>query len=236
MKTATLSRPEAQEKETSWMVQEMQAEAERLKAEPGQAAASAKAEAQRLKEKMPLPPASSEGKFEARFVQALIEIMTGKPTTTKPDMVRMPETPFEPIALVLSSTGQFYYRVTARGGCTCKGYAYRKTCRHYQTAFPEMATKTESEEKPQARQKPKKEKVTPAMLSEKAQEITEHLKRDFPELFKYARASKPGEFEKITLRIEYKDRYSSKEDAQVLAMRKAAQRIAPDIEIFIANM
>lgn len=217
--------------ENDWIVEDL------LKEKAGQAATKAQAEAQRIKEKMPLPPANSEGKFEARFVQALIEIMTGRPTSTKPDMVRMPETPFEPIALVLSSTGQFYYRVTAKGGCACKGYAYRKTCRHYKTAFPEMVAK--AEEKPQARPKPRKaqpEEITPAMLSKKAQEITEHLKRDFPELFKYARASRPGELEKITLRIEYKDSYSAKEDAQVLAMRKAAQRIAPNVDIFIANM
>jgi hypothetical protein len=58
-------------------------------------------------------------------------------------MVKMPETPYEPIALVLSSTGQFYYRVTPQG-CTCKGFAYRKTCRHFKAAFPELVAPREN--------------------------------------------------------------------------------------------
>ena len=87
-------------------------------------AASAQAEAERIKAKLPLPPAASEGKFEVRFVQALVEIMTGRATVAKPDMVKMPETAYEQIVLVLSSTGQFYYRVTPQG-CTCKGYIFR---------------------------------------------------------------------------------------------------------------
>jgi len=81
--------------------------------------------------------------FEVRFVQALVEIMTGRATTARPDMVKMPETPYEPIALVLSSTGQFYYRVTPQG-CTCKGFARRMVCRHFKAAFPELAAQREN--------------------------------------------------------------------------------------------
>jgi len=121
----------------SWLVEDMLAEQQRMKQAADQAKANAQAEAERIKAKLPLPPAASEGMFEVRFVQALVEIMTGRATTAKPDMVKMPETPYEHIALVLSSTGQFYYRVTPQG-CTCKGFFYRKTCRHFNAAFPEL--------------------------------------------------------------------------------------------------
>jgi hypothetical protein len=138
----------------SWLVDEMLAEQQRMKQAGNQMAASAHTEAERIKAKMPLPPASSEGMFEVRFVQALVEIMTGRATTAKPDMVKMPETPYEPIALVLSSTGQFYYRVTPNG-CTCKGYLYRGKCRHFKAAFPELVAQREngsgSERRPESR-------------------------------------------------------------------------------------
>ncbi len=126
-----------------WMVEDMLAEQQRMKQAADQAKASAQAEAQRIKAKLPLPPAASEGMFEVRFVQALVEVMTGRATVAKPDMVKMPETPYEQIALVLSSTGQFYYRVTPQG-CTCKGFLYRKTCRHFKAAFPELVAPREN--------------------------------------------------------------------------------------------
>ncbi|MFA6371002.1 MAG: hypothetical protein WCW68_00105 [Methanothrix sp.] len=127
----------------SWLVDEMLSEQQRLRQVADQAKASAQAEAERIKAKLPLPPAASEGMFEVRFVQALIEIMTGRATVAKPDMVKMPETTYESIALVLSSTGQFYYRVTPQG-CTCKGFLYRKTCRHFKAAFPELVAPREN--------------------------------------------------------------------------------------------
>jgi hypothetical protein len=134
---------EAEEKQASWMVQDMLAEQQRIKQAADRMAAGAQAEAQRIKAKMPLPPAASEGMFEVRFVQALVEIMTGRATVAKPDMVKMPETPYEQIALVLSSTGQFYYRVTPQG-CTCKGFVYRGKCRHFKAAFPELVAQREN--------------------------------------------------------------------------------------------
>jgi hypothetical protein len=134
---------EAEEKQASWMVQDMLAEQQRIKQAANQMAASAQAEAERIKAKLPLPPAASEGMFEVRFVQALVEIMTGRATVAKPDMVKMPETPYEQIALVLSSTGQFYYRVTPQG-CTCKGFVYRGKCRHFKAAFPELVALREN--------------------------------------------------------------------------------------------
>jgi hypothetical protein len=133
----------AESKREDWLVEEMLFEQQRMKQAADQMAANAQAEAQRIKAKMPLPPAASEGMFEVRFVQALVEVMTGRATVAKPDMVKMPETPYEPIALVLSSTGQFYYRVTPQG-CTCKGFAYRKICRHFKAAFPELVAPREN--------------------------------------------------------------------------------------------
>jgi predicted nucleic acid-binding Zn finger protein len=117
------------------------AEAERL-------ASPARKEAERLKEqaaKLPLPPLQGEGKYEARVVQALVEILTGRPTQIRLQKIEMPETIFEKIVLVLSSTEQFYYRVTEQGGCTCKGWHFSLQrygigkCRHYYIAFPEQA-------------------------------------------------------------------------------------------------
>lgn len=116
------------------------AEAERL-------ASPARKEAERLKEqaaKLPLPPLQGEGKYEARVVQALVEILTGRPTQIRPQKIEMPETIFEKIVLVLSSTEQFYYRVT-ESSCTCKGWHYSMQrygigkCRHHTLAFPEIA-------------------------------------------------------------------------------------------------
>lgn len=130
-------------KPASWMVKDMLAENERMKQAADQMAAGAQAEAERIKAKLPLPPAASEGMFEVRFVQALVEIMTGRATIAKPDMIKMPETLYEPIALVLSSTGQFYYRVTPQG-CTCKGFSRRMICRHFKAAFPELAAQREN--------------------------------------------------------------------------------------------
>ena len=134
---------EAEAKPASWLVEDMLAEQQRMRQVADQAKVIVQAEAQRIKAKMPLPPAASEGMFEVRFVQALVEIMTGRATVAKPDMVKMPETPYEQIALVLSSTGQFYYRVTPQG-CTCKGFVYRKTCRHFKAAFPELVSPREN--------------------------------------------------------------------------------------------
>jgi len=133
----------AESKREDWLVGEMLSEQQRMRQVADQSKTNAQAEAQRIKAKLPLPPAASEGMFEVRFVQALVEIMTGRATVAKPDMVKMPETPYESIALVLSSTGQFYYRVTPQG-CTCKGFVFRKTCRHFKAAFPELVAPREN--------------------------------------------------------------------------------------------
>lgn len=222
--------------QASWMVQEMLAEKQRIKQAADETAADAQAES--IKEKMPLPLTESDGKFEVRFVQALVEIMTGRPTTAKPDMVKMPETIYEPIVLVLSSTEQFYYRVTPQG-CTCKGYAYRKNCRHFKAAFPELAAKKNaakakaSPKAPAKAAKPKPKAVKELSPEEAKEAVTLALKGKYS-LFKYVRS---GEMmDTLTLRIDYKEAYTPEEDAQVQEMRTAAQAAAPGIEIYISNM
>ena len=142
-----LARQEANGRRPSWIVEEMKAEAQRIKNASEVAATQALGEARRLQEiarKMPQPQ-ETEGKFEVRFAQALIEIMTGRPTIAKPDMIKMPEAEkFDPLALVLSSTAQFYYRVTP-SYCPCQGWFWSVErygigkCRHNTLAFPEIA-------------------------------------------------------------------------------------------------
>ena len=140
-----------------------------IAAEAEKLASPARKEAERMKEqaaKLPLPQLQGEGKYEARVVQALVEILTGKPTQIRPQKIEMPETIFEKIVLILSSTEQFYYRVTEEKGCTCKGWYYSQLkydvgkCRHYSLAFPEQAARNnaiieamKAERKVQAAQK-----------------------------------------------------------------------------------
>ena len=142
-----LAQQEANGRKPSWIVEEMRTEAQRMKKASEVAVAQALGEARRMQEsarKMPLPK-ETEGKFEVRFAQVLVEIMTGRPTIAKPDMIKMPEPEkFEPLALVLSSTEQFYYRVTP-SHCPCLGWHWSNVrygigkCRHHTQAFPEVA-------------------------------------------------------------------------------------------------
>ena len=157
----------------SWLVDEMLSEQQRMRQVADQAKTNAQAETERIKAKLPLPPAASEGMFEVRFVQALVEIMTGRATVAKPDMVKMPETPYEPIALVLSSTGQFYYRVTPQG-CTCKGFFYRNTCRHFKAAFPELVAPRENGIGSESRLRGRQMK-TPSQQSKASRKNTESI-------------------------------------------------------------
>ena len=104
----------------SWIVEEMLVEATRKGASQAAEVAQGQQEAvQRLPS-----PVSSEGLFEFRFVQAFVELLTGRPTTARPDVIWLPKfKESEPLALVLSSTEQFYYRVTP-SHCSCRGWIY----------------------------------------------------------------------------------------------------------------
>jgi len=125
----------------SWIVEEMLAEATRKGA--SQAVEDTKGQ-QKAVQRLP-SPVSSEGLFEFRFVQAFIELLTGRPTTARPDVIWLPKfEESEPLALVLSSTEQFYYRVTP-SHCSCRGWFYSRgsygmgKCRHHTLAFPDIA-------------------------------------------------------------------------------------------------
>ena len=129
------------------LLERIRAQNRAIAAHAEEIAAPCREEAARLKEqaaKLPLSEGTTEGKYEARIVQALVEIMTGRRTTARPQLISMPESIYEPICLVLSSTEQFYYRVTA-SSCTCKGWHYSAQrfgvgkCRHHAIAFPEQA-------------------------------------------------------------------------------------------------
>ena len=142
-----LAQQEANGRKPSWIVEEMRTEAQRMKRASEVAVTQALGEARRMQEsarKMPQPQ-ETEGKFEVRFAQVLVEIMTGRPTIAKPDMIKILEPEkFEPLALVLSSTEQFYYRVTP-SYCPCLGWYWSNVryrigkCSHHTQAFPEVA-------------------------------------------------------------------------------------------------
>lgn len=212
---------------------------------------AAKEETERLK-RLPLPTPTSEGKYEARVVQALFEIMTGRPTMGKPQLVVMPETIYEPISLVLSSTEQFYYRVTINS-CTCKGWHFSVQrfnvgkCRHHTAAFPEQAAKNEkiieglkAAAKPRAVEQVKAKAIKPKMvvhnsedfhdlskaqLKELGTRIESKLKKEYA-LFDYALVR--ADNQSITLKYVYKEEHSQAEEAQVLAMIKAAKALTPE--------
>jgi len=222
-----------------------------IAAEAEKLASPARKEAERMKEqaaKLPLPQLQGEGKYEARVVQALVEILTGKPTQIRPQKIEMPETIFEKIVLELSSTEQFYYRVTEQGGCTCKGWHFSVKkydvgyCRHYADAFPEQAArnkaiidqikadiKARSQARPEApkpKTKPEQPRdPTPAEMEELKELITAALKEKHP-LFDYVRVENDG-LPSLTIRYKFKDDYTEEEEAQVQDMIEAARRIAP---------
>jgi len=212
---------------------------------------AAKEEAERLK-KLPLPEPKTEGKYEARIVQALVEIMTGKPTIAKPTQIQMPETLYEPITLVLSSTGQFYYRVTP-DSCSCDGWYYSKQrynvgrCRHHTLAFSEQAVQNnkiieglKAAAKPRALEqvqaKASKPKIvvrnaedfhdlSKAQMKELGARIESKLKKEYA-LFDYALVR--ADNQSITLKYVYKEEHSQAEETQVQAMIKAAKALTPE--------
>jgi hypothetical protein len=212
---------------------------------------AAKEEAERLK-KLPLPEPKTEGKYEARIVQALVEIMTGKPTIAKPQIIEMPETIYQPITLVLSSTLQFYYRVTP-DSCSCDGWFYSKQrynvgkCRHHTAAFPDHAAKNnkileglKAAAKPRAfepvQAKASKPKIvvrnaedfhdlSKAQMKELGARIESKLKKEYA-LFDYALVR--ADNQSITLKYIYKEEHSQAEEAQVQAMIKAAKALTPE--------
>lgn len=260
---ARKARQEARQKEALAKQAEHEESQERkaaLATHAEELAAPARAEAQRMKveaAKLPLPQLQGEGMYEARVVQALVEILTGRPTAVRPQKIEMPETIFEKIVLVLSSTEQFYYRVTEQGGCTCKGWHFSAKqfdigyCRHYADAFPEQAArnkaiigqiKADRKARIQARPQVSKLKaraeeprdLTPAELEELKEKITGALEGKFP-LFESVRVKVDG-LQNLTLKYKYQYDYSAEEEQQVQAMIAEAKRVAPSISIFAGCM
>lgn len=255
----------AEAKQASWLVEDMLAEQQRIKQAAEQMAAGAQAEAKRMKEaalKLPLPESLTEGKYEARIVQALVEILTGRPTRARPQKIMMPETIFEPIVLELSSTEQFYYRVTS-GHCTCEGWFYSMKrfgigkCRHHTDAFPEIAARNHSEierikaekkaakvpaspkapatkvAKPKPKARPEEPReLAPRELEDLKAKVTAALKGKFP---LFSNVSRSG-MDSLKVRVTFKDDYTDAEKSQMQEMRAAAKAIAPGVEISISSM
>ena len=222
----------------------------KVRSQPSIEEQAAKDDIERLK-KLPLPEPKTEGKYEARIVQALVEILTGTPTLAKPVQIQMPETLYEPITLVLSSTEQFYYRVTP-DSCSCKGWYFSKErynvgkCRHHTLAFPEIAAENnriieelKASKKPRAFEQVKSKASKPKIVVRNAEDfhdlsknqlhdladrIEEKLK-DF-DLFDYATIR--ADTQTITLKYVYKEEHSQAEEAQVQAMIKAAKALTPE--------
>lgn len=223
-------------------------------------AAPCKEEAARLKEqaaKLPLPEGTTEGMYESRIVQALVEIMTGRRTTARPQIISMPETIFEPICLVISSTEQFYYRVTA-SSCTCKGWHYSAQrfgigkCRHHTLAFPEQAAQNASQiEAMRAEKKAQTAKKAapvhdeesghrgPLRLARPPKESRDLTPAELEAIKEKITAALKGKypmfnyvlgsdgFEGLTIRYKFKDDYSEAEEKQIQAMIQVAEKICP---------
>jgi len=202
-------------------------------------AAPCKAEAERMKEqaaKLPIPQLQGEGKYEARVVQALVEILTGRPTQVRPQKIEMPETIYERIVLILSSTEQFYYRVTEQQGCTCKGWYYSMQrydvgyCRHYADAFPEQAAHNKAiieqiraERKAQAAEP---RDLSRAELRDLGQKIAGQLGDGRYPFLESVKIKHSG-IQSISLRLQYCDTLSDEENKQIQAMLAEAKAIAP---------
>lgn len=210
---------------------------------------AAKTEAERLK-KLPLPKPTTEGKYEARIVQALVEIMTGRPTIAKPQKIELPQTIYEPIVLELSSTEQFYYRVTP-SSCTCKGWHYSAKnygvgkCRHHIDAFPEQAAKNNAkierikatrETKPQAKavRVVENRDLTPAEMKALAARLEESLK-DCPR-FKHIRTKVDG-IQAVDLRYNSDwEKAGEGEEADIQAMIQKAREIVPSgVQVYASS-
>ena len=179
--------------------------------------------------KKPLPIASTEGKYEARVVSLLFEVMTGQPTNGRPQLVRMPETVYEPIVLVLSSTEQFYYRVTPTS-CTCKGWAYRHKCRHNALAFPEDA-KAQAEENARARNLTEESAAAQAQSS-----ALDAVKAALQERGLKVSNVRKTDMESLTIKVPFKNDPTPEDEAQKDLILQTARSAAPGTEIFITSM
>lgn len=223
----------------------------KVRSQPSKEEQAAKDEIERLK-KLPLPEPRTEGKYPAMIVRALVEILTGTPTIATPTQIQMPETIYQPITLVLSSTEQFYYRVTP-DSCTCKGWYFSKEkysvgkCRHHTLAFPEQAVQNnkiidglKAAAKPRAVEQVEAKACKPKMVVHNAEDFHDLSKAQLKELGTRIEHKLKGEYaifdyalvradnQSITLKYVYKEKHSQAEEAQVQAMIKAAKALTPE--------
>lgn len=191
----------------------------------------------KIKAKMPLPPAESEGKYEVRFAQLLTEIMTGKPTSSKPQLIKMPETVYEPIALVLSSTEQFYYRTTPNH-CPCKGWFYSVErfgvgkCRHHTQAFPERATKNTT--KIERIKAEKKETATPRTKASVSP--IDAIKAALQDRGLKVSGVRATACDSVTIKIPFKDIHTAEDERQEDLILQTARNAAPGTRVSITAM
>lgn len=231
---------EKKERKTAWVdPADLAEERDRIIKGANQTATKAKKETSTIRPKMPLPPAESEGKYEVRFAQLLTEIMTGKPTSARPQLIKMPETVYEPIALVLSSTEQFYYRTTPNH-CPCKGWFYSVErfgigkCRHHALAYPERAARNateieriKAEKKLAARARPKTKVPSSPIDAIKAALQERGLK---------VSGVRATACESVTIRIPFKDTPTAEDDRQEDLILQTARRAAPGARIVVSAM
>ncbi|VVB63479.1 Uncharacterised protein [uncultured archaeon] len=195
--------------------------------------------AERFKAKKPLPPAESEGKYEVRFAQLLTEIMTGKPTNAKPQLIKMPETVYEPIALVLSSTEQFYYRTTPNH-CPCEGWFYsverfgKGKCRHHTLAYPEQAARNATEI-----ERIKAEKKEAGRVREKTKALAspiDAIKAALQERGLKVSGVRANACDSVTIRIPFRDTPTAEDERQEDLILQTARRAAPGARIVVSAM
>lgn len=208
-----------------------------LKHQADGATTRAQEEVERIQLKMPLPTAESEGKYEVRFAQLLTEIMTGKPTSAKPQLIKMPETVYEPIALVLSSTEQFYYRTTPNH-CPCKGWFYSVErfgvgkCKHHTKAFPEQATKNNAEiERIKAEKKGTAKPRTKAFVSP-----IDSIKAALQDRGLEVSGVRATACDSVTIKIPFKDFPTAEDERQEDLILQTARNAAPGTRVSITAM
>lgn len=71
------------------------------------------------------------------FALKLQTVLSGEKCEIPPKIIKFPGESLERVALILSSTGKFYYRVSAQR-CPCKGFHFNKKCSHFKAGFPEL--------------------------------------------------------------------------------------------------
>jgi len=131
--TSQIDKPAVETKEPSWIALELANEAKAREARDA-------AEKELMTVVLRNLPASAQPNdiVSISFALQLASVLSGEKIEVPPKAIKIPGETLERIILVLSSTGKYYYRVTAEG-CHCKGFFYNKTCSHFKAGFPELS-------------------------------------------------------------------------------------------------